>query len=514
MPEVDPRARLVPTWPSRSTLGLAGALTGAAGVLTSQAAAMALRAPSGPVPAVAAAVRDLTPGPLAVRLVHLVGSADKPLLLLCTTAILLGICAWAGTLTARHPLWPDLVFVALTGVGLAAVLRAPHPGTGSGLALLVGLITWIVVLRLLTGPLLGEDPADPSRRGFLVRSGLVLVGSVAVAGFGRIAAGSRRQVEQARRLLRLPITQGVVPAGAAVGVEGVQPWRTPTEDFYLIDTALAPPSVAPAEWELRVHGMVEREVRIGYRDLLEFPQTEAWVTLACVSNQVGGDLIGNAWWSGALTRDVLERAGVHPDANAVLQTSADKWTCGTPLNALTDDRNALLAVAMNGQPLPVEHGFPVRTVVPGLYGYVSATKWVVDWEVTRFDRIEAYWTKRGWSEKGPVKTQSRIDVPRNGSSVDGPTVEIGGSAWAQHTGIEQVEYQLDGGPWRTAQLGTAPGPDTWVQWTATVQAAPGGHILAVRATNADGRVQTAVRRDVTPNGATGWHTVRFHVAQP
>jgi DMSO/TMAO reductase YedYZ molybdopterin-dependent catalytic subunit len=224
-------------------------------------------------------------------------------------------------------------------------------------------------------------------------------------------------------------------------------------------------------------------------------------------------LIGNAWWSGVLVRGLLEEAGVKAGADAVKQTSRDGWTCGTPLAALTDpDRNAMLAFAMNGEPLPVRHGFPVRMVVPGLYGYVSATKWLVDLEVTSFDRFSAYWTERGWSEKGPVKTQSRIDVPRDGASVPAGTLRLGGSAWAQHTGIEMVEVQVDGGPWQRAELGRVPGDDTWVQWATTVEVEAGEHRVSVRATDRSGYTQTPVRTDVVPDGATGWHSVRFDAA--
>jgi hypothetical protein len=224
---------------------------------------------------------------------------------------------------------------------------------------------------------------------------------------------------------------------------------------------------------------------------------------------VGGDLIGNAWWSGVLARELLAEAGPKAGADAVLQTSHDGWNCGTPLAALTDDRNAMLAVAMNGKPLPVEHGFPVRMVVPGLYGYVSATKWLVDLEVTRFDKVSAYWTQRGWSEKGPVKTQSRIDVPGDGANVKAGSVRIGGSAWAQHTGIEKVEYQLDGAAWAEAELGRVPHVDTWVQWSATVDVDPGAHRLVVRATDRSGYTQTSVRTDVVPDGASGWDSMAF-----
>jgi hypothetical protein len=229
-----------------------------------------------------------------------------------------------------------------------------------------------------------------------------------------------------------------------------------------------------------------------------------------VSNEVGGDLIGNAWWSGVRVADLLAEAGVRARADAVLQTSEDGWTCGTPLEVLTDDRNAMLAIAMNGEPLPLDHGFPVRTVVPGLFGYVSATKWLVDLEVTRFDRFTAYWTDRGWSARGPVKTQSRIDVPRGGADVATGTLRIGGSAWAQHTGVARVEYRLDGAEWQQADLARVPNADTWVQWTGTVEVGPGEHVLVVRATDRSGYTQTPVRRNVVPDGATGWHTVEFH----
>jgi DMSO/TMAO reductase YedYZ molybdopterin-dependent catalytic subunit len=427
--------------------------------------------------------------------------------------VVLALCGWSASRLRRHPLLPDLVFFALAVVGLVAVLRLPRPGIASALAIVVGLITWIVTLRLLTAPLLGEvpgeDDSDLRRRDFLTRTAWVVVGVAALTVAGRVAGSGRRGVEQARRLLRLPVRSGDVPTGASLGVRGIEPWRTPNKDFYIIHTALAPPTVSPEDWGLRIHGMVERELNLTYQDLLDRELTEAWVTLCCVSNEVGGDLVGNAWWSGVLVRDLLAEAGVQPGADAVLQTSRDDWTCGTPLAALTDDRNALLAVAMNGEPLPVEHGFPVRMVVPGLYGFVSATKWLVDLEVTTFEKFEAFWTERGWAERAPVKTQSRIDVPGNGASVDAGSVRVGGSAWAQQTGIEKVEFQIDGGPWEEAELGRVPGVDTWVQWAGTVEVEPGEHRLVVRATDRSGYTQTPVETDVVPDGATGWHSIPF-----
>jgi DMSO/TMAO reductase YedYZ molybdopterin-dependent catalytic subunit len=348
-----------------------------------------------------------------------------------------------------------------------------------------------------------------ARRRFLLVAGATAAGAVVVGAGGQLVGASRRGVESARRLLRLPVGGGEVPAGADVEVAGVEPWRTPNGSFYRIDTALVVPTVDPTTWRLRIHGMVDQELELSYQDLLDRELTEAWVTLCCVSNEVGGDLIGNAWWSGVRIADLLQEAGVRPGADAVLQTSEDGWSCGTPLAALTDDRNAMLAIAMNGEPLPLEHGFPVRMVVPGLYGYVSATKWLVDLRVSRFSDFDAYWTRRGWAERGPVKTQSRIDVPRPGAEVRGGRVRIGGSAWAQHTGVERVEYRLDGGAWQEAALGRVPNADTWVQWSAAVDVVPGDHTLAVRATDRSGHTQTGVRRGVVPDGATGWHTVEF-----
>jgi DMSO/TMAO reductase YedYZ molybdopterin-dependent catalytic subunit len=497
-------------------LALAGVLTGVAGLVTSQATVWALRAENGPVVAVASAVRDLTPGPLAVRLVHLVGHLDKPLLVTGTVLLLLVVCAATGIYARTRPLLSDLVFVLLAVVGLASVLRLDDSGVASVIAVVVGLVTWVVVFRFLTAPLLeragpgvADDAAGSTRRTFLLRAGAVTLVVLLAGGAGRFASRSRRRVEQARKLLRLPVHPGVAPAGASLDVPGVAPWRTPNHDIYLIHTALAVPSISPKDWSLRIHGMVEREVIVTYTDLVQRQLTEAWITLCCVSNEVGGDLIGNAYWSGVPVRELLADAGVHAGADAVLQRSHDGWTCGTPLTALTDERNALLAVAMNGEPLPIEHGFPVRTVVPGLYGYVSATKWLVELEVTRFDRFDAFWTRRGWSEKGPVKTQSRIDVPRDGSTVAPGPARVGGSAWAQHTGIEKVEFQLDGGSWREARLGAVPDVDTWVQWSGDVDLEPGSHDLVVRATDTSGYTQTSVRTDVVPDGASGWHSVSF-----
>jgi DMSO/TMAO reductase YedYZ molybdopterin-dependent catalytic subunit len=515
----------VPRW----LLALAGVVTGLAGIAVSHAATQVLHVRASPVQAVAEVVVVRTPGQVAEALISVVGRKDKPLLVAGVTVAVLLLAVFAGLLSRRGSSTANLVFLVMALLAGAALWTRPGFRAADLLPLALGTATWIAVLGYLSGYLrrrqagsvvaapttpTGTTPASrpqdaTGRRGFLFRAGAVLAVAAVVGLGGGFAGRARRVAETGRRLLRLPASRGSVPAGASVGVDGVAPWRVDNGSFYRIDTALVVPTVDAAEWSLRIHGMVERELTLGYRDLLDRRLTEDWVTICCVSNPVGGGLIGNAWWSGVRIADVLAELGVSPDADAVKQTSKDGWTCGTPLEALTDGRNAMLAVAMNGEPLPLEHGFPVRMIVPGLYGYVSATKWLVDLEVTRFDRFTAYWTERGWSARGPVKTESRIDVPRDGDGVPAGRLRVGGSAWAQHTGIAKVEYRLDGQPWQRAALGGVPNRDTWVQWAGDVDLAPGDHTLTVRATDRSGYTQTPVRHDVVPDGATGWHTVGF-----
>lgn len=507
---------------SRSTWSAAGLVAGLAGLAASYCAAMALTTRDAPLTAVAQGVVRLTPGVVVERAIRILGHWDKPFLLLMILVLCAGLFAWAGLLARRSWWAPALVYAGLALVGGAAVWSQPRSGVVDLLPVAVGLATWLVCLPLLTWPLRRREPAEAttttvatgtdghSRRAFLLRTGIVVAGVAVLGTVGRVVGSGRRHVEEARRLLRLPgVTEPEVPAAARMGLEGQVPWTTPATDFYRIDTAFVVPTVDPSSWQLRIHGMVDRELVLTYRDLIAREVTQAWVTLNCVSNPVGGDLIGNAWWSGVRLADLLREAGVQPGADAVLQTSDDGWTCGTPLAALTDGRNAMLAVAMNGHPLPIDHGFPVRTIVPGLYGYVSACKWVVDLEVTRFDEIEAYWTKRGWAEQGPVKISSRIDVPADGGEIAASGGRVGGVAWAQHEGISAVEVSVDDGPWERAELGWVPNADTWVQWAATLDVEPGEHTLAVRARDAHGEVQTGEVRDTVPDGATGWHAITF-----
>jgi DMSO/TMAO reductase YedYZ molybdopterin-dependent catalytic subunit len=511
MPEVGQNGRVssnrVPWVP-------AGILAGVAGLATSYACAMVLTIRESPVVAVAELVIRLTPGPVTEWAIDLLGRADKPVLVGGILLVLLGVFALAGRLARRGWWLAVTVWFVLAALGLVAVLLQPGAGVVDILPVAAGLLTWLTVHAALTNPLerTGQRPdlADRERRVFLLVAGAIAVASAGIAVAGRLVGSGRRHVEDSRRLLRIDgVTRRPPPPAATLGLEGISPWQTPNDHFYLIDTTIAVPTIEPKDWSLRIHGMVDRPITLSYADLVGRRITESWVTLTCVSNEVGGGLVGNARWSGVRIADLLAEAGVQDGADCVRQTSHDGWDCATPLGALTDERDAMLAVAMNGRPLPIEHGFPVRTVVPGLYGYVSATKWVVDLEVTRFDRVEAYWTSKGWAEEGPIKISSRIDVPRAGAEVRAGTVSVGGVAWHQHTGIAEVEVSLDGGPWTRAELGEVPSVDTWVQWALSLEVPEGDHVLTVRAVGRDGVTQTSVRRDVVPDGATGWHSVDF-----
>ena len=305
-----------------------------------------------------------------------------------------------------------------------------------------------------------------------------------------------------------------IPADVQPNSVALPSFITAATNFYRIDTALSVPQLSHADWRLRIHGMVDRETTYSFDDLARFEVVETVTTLTCVSNPVGGSLISTGVWTGYRVADLLAAAGVHADADMVLSTSIDGFTAGTPTEALTNGRNALLAIGLNGQPLPTEHGYPARLVVPGLYGYVSATKWVVDLELTRFDKAKAYWTRQGWAARGPIKTESRIDVPRGGQNLpEGPTT-FGGVAWAQNRGVRAVEVRIDDGMWQPAQLGASYSDETWRLWSFPWQAkSPGKHTITVRATDNTGATQTEDQVESVPDGATGWHTVNFSVAK-
>jgi len=496
----------------------AGIVAVGAGVALGELLAALLSPGLSPVTALGGAVIDAVPPGVKDLAVTLFGTADKAVLIASIGLVTLALAAVAGILEDRRP-GTGLLLAGLAGAaGLAAVMTRAQSVQLAVLAPVAGAALAMWLLRLLARRLSAwnpaggkaKEPAPLARRSFLQLLGL---GAAGAAAGGIVTAVIRRAgslADSARSALSLPspaTPAQAIPAGASLDVPGISSLVTPNPEFYRIDTALIVPALSPDTWTLKVTGLVEHPVELSFADLLAKPMTARHITIACVSNEVGGDLIGNALWLGWPVRELLAMAGPKEGADMVLSVSTDGWTAGTPLEALTDGRDALLAVGMNGEPLPLEHGFPVRMIVPGLYGYVSATKWLTELRVTRFADDQGYWTPRGWSARGPIKTQSRIDVPRQGAKMKAGMVQFGGVAWAQHRGISRVELRVDRGPWQQAELAPGISKDTWVQWRRGLDLGPGEHEIQVRATDSTGTPQPEQRTPVAPDGATGYHTV-------
>jgi DMSO/TMAO reductase YedYZ molybdopterin-dependent catalytic subunit len=492
----------------------AGVGAAAAALGAGELVAAVLRPTASPLLSVGSLVIDLTPGFLKSAVIAAFGTGDKPFLLTVLVSVVLLGGALAGVLEVRRPPLGRLLVVVGAAVAATAAVTRHDASPFDAAPALVDLAVGVLVLAgLLRSAGAATRDGGPARRGVLIGAGLWAAGGVAAGLAATVLGFSPRQAAAAIARVRLPRPASRVaplPAGAAFAVRGLAPLVTPNADFYRIDIALAPPQLDPAQWTLEVTGDVEHPFRLSYAELNALPMGESRTTLMCVSNEVGGDLIGTATWLGTPIRGLLARARPRAGADMVLSTGSDGFTASTPLSVLTDPgRNAVLAVGMNGAVLPVLHGFPVRMVVPGLYGYVSATKWLTRLEVTRFDRATAYWTNRGYSARAPIKVSSRIDVPRGG--VGAGAVTVAGVAWAQHTGIARVQLQIDDGPWRDCELADEVSVDIWRQWRFRWLASRGTHTLRVRATDRRGLVQTAKLRPVAPDGATGLHTVQVTV---
>jgi DMSO/TMAO reductase YedYZ molybdopterin-dependent catalytic subunit len=507
-----------------STRWWAWALSGVVSVLAGLGAAeltAGLLAPaSSPLLVVGSLVIDSVPGWVKDVAVSLFGTADKAVLLVSLGVLVAVLAAVAGLVDRRWPPFGRSMIAVIGLVGVSAAATRAHAGPLDAAASLVAIAVSILVMTWLSRTLrpgrTSTSPESPDRRRFLAVAGVTAgLGVLALVG-GRALAFGRQATEAVRSVIRLPKPAVAAPAlasGTELQVTGLTPLVTPNADFYRIDTALQVPNIDPKDWSLKITGMVDNDVELSYAELIALPLEESYTTLACVSNYVGGDLIGNAKWLGYPIRELLTRAGPQAGADMVLSRSIDGFTASSPLSALTDERNAILAVGMNDEPLPLEHGFPVRMVVPGLYGYVSATKWVVSMEVTTFAKQTAYWTDRGWSERGPVKLSSRIDVPsESAGGVRAGTVAVAGVAWEQHVGISGVQVRVDGGAWNDAELADAISADTWRQWVWRWPATKGSHQLTVRAIDANGVVQTSRIADVVPDGATGLHSVTVQVS--
>jgi DMSO/TMAO reductase YedYZ molybdopterin-dependent catalytic subunit len=526
--------------PQGATALAAVAGVAAAGVVLSVAelAGAFFTARAAPAIALGSTFIDFTPPWLKDFAIDTFGTNDKTALFVGMAVTILVLACVLGVVAYRK--WAlGVAGVLLMGaVIVASVVTRAGVKPFDAIPALVGTAAGLAVLRLLatrlwrmqqrpdmsadlpsrdskesTTPKRPEGPAA-SRRAFFAATGVTAAAAVLAATGGRLLGAARSNVAQARESLQLPAPAKpapAVPAGVQSRAAGVTPWLTPTKDFYRVDTALSVPEINVQDWELRVHGLVEEEVRLRFQDLLDAELIESHVSLTCVSNPVGGDLAGNAKWLGMPIREVLKMARPQAGADMVLSTSIDGFSASTPLEVLQDGRDAMLAIGMNGEALPLEHGYPVRMVVPGLYGFVSATKWVVDLEVTRFADSTAYWTQRGWSERGPIKTMARVEVPRPFAKVAAGRVTIGGAAWAQTRGITKVEVQIDNGPWTEAELSTEASLITWRQWSFDWDATAGPHYIKARATDGTGELQTDQRADPVPDGASGWQSVMVTV---
>ncbi len=534
--EADIEPTIAPaTEPHRWGVGaLVGLLSGAVALGVAQLAAGLFGGASSPMIAVGGMAIDATPPWLKDFAIREFGANDKRALLIGIGMILAIAAAVLGAASVRRPWIGAIGIIAFGLIGALASVSRPANGPADAIPSVIGTLAGLVAyvrLRAAAGlePVRSATPATPEtatstgpsapppgydRRRFL-QTGATAAALAAVSGFVGQYLVRRSDASASRAAVRIPKPADVAPpppAGADLHVPGLGPFLTPNDRFYRVDTALFVPAVDAAGWQLHIHGAVEHEVTIDFAQLLARPLIERDITLTCVSNPVGGPYIGNARWIGAPLKDLLDEAGVRPGASQIVSRSADGFTVGTPTRIALDGRDAMLAVAMNGEPLPLAHGFPVRMIVPGLYGYVSATKWLVDIELTTFEAFDAYWVRRGWSQQAPIKTESRIDTPRSGATVQPGVVQVAGVAWAQHRGIEAVQIRVDDGPWSDARLAAEDTVDTWRQWVYPWTATGGRHVLSVRATDGTGAVQTPLGAEPAPNGATGDHTIPVTVA--
>ncbi|MCK8680849.1 molybdopterin-dependent oxidoreductase [Streptomyces lichenis] len=507
--------------------GVSGLLAGYAALAVAELVAGLVRPGAGPVTAVGGAAIDRTPAPVKDWAIRNFGENDKAVLLWGMLAVIALLAAGLGLLAGRHRRAGAAGILLFGVVGALAAIGRPDSGSyADALPSLTGAVAGAALLYLLSGRLpappreaASDDEAETGwdRRRFLVAAGAAAAASTGAGVAGRLLGGARAEDAAASRAaVVLPAPRepaAPLPRGAQLRIPGISSFTTPNRDFYRVDTALVVPKVDAGAWRLRIHGEgVRRPLSLSFQDLLGRELIERDITLTCVSNEVGGPYAGHARWIGVRLKELLAEAGVRPPsrggpADQLVSRSVDGMTIGTPVEDVMDGRDALLAVGMNGEPLPFDHGFPVRMVVPGLYGYVSACKWIQDIELTTFDAYDAYWVKRDWAAKAPIKTQARIDTPKPFARPGAGTVMVGGVAWAQHRGIEKVEVRVDDGPWERADLAPVPSTDTWRQWSYPWRAAPGSHTLTVRATDGTGTTQTERRTRTVPDGASGWHSV-------
>ncbi len=482
------------------------------GIASAHLVAGLLNPAASPVLAVGSVVIDATPTPVKEYAVAQFGTADKPILLASVTLVTLIAAAVAGALSRRR-IWLGIGFIVLlTGLATAAAVTRPVAAPSDAIP---GVVSAVVGLAILLGlgallsrgehvhelPATAYPTSHDGRRQFLIGAAAVTVGAAGAAAFGQ-KLSSADSVPQ----VRLPVpadAAGAFPQGVEGTVRGITPLRTSNAAFYRVDTNLTVPRVNADHWTLEIDGMVDKPMTITYAELMAMPMIERDITLTCVSNEVGGSYVGAARWQGVRLADLLKRAGVRSGSDQLLSTAVDGFQIGTPMEVVLDGRDAMIAVGMNGQPLPAIHGFPARLVTPGLYGFVSATKWLAKLTATTYAKDVAYWTERDWATDAPIKMSSRVDTPRPLSTIKAGMTAIGGVAWAQRIGIAQVEVSIDDGPWQKTKLGPDVGLDYWRQWYLPWKATPGRHAVKVRATDRQGALQISQRAKPFPSGSSG-----------
>ena len=487
-----------------------GVLATGAGMAAGHLVASLLNPAASPVLAVGSTVIDLTPTPLKEYAVREFGTADKAILLSSVIGVTFLLAALAGVIARRSfPLAATLLLGLVAVAGAMAMLRPVAEGVDllpAVAAAIVGLsVLWWQVQALAppSKPRILLGGSAPSRRGVLIGSGIAAALTVVMAASGQAIIRARTAIGNV--VLPKPAQPlPPLPEGVEASYRGISRFITPNRDFYRVDTNLTLPVIPLDDWRLTIDGDVGRKFSLTFDELLDLPMVERDITLTCVSNEVGGTYVGAARWLGVPLKDLFELAGgVGDEADQILSTATDGFTISTPLAVALDGRDAMVAVGMNGEPLPAEHGFPARLITPGLYGFVGATKWLSKLTLTTYADEEAYWTKRDWATDAPIKISSRIDTPKPLATLDSGKTVIGGVAWAQHRGVDKVEVRIDGGAWQEARLGPDAGVDYWRQWYLPWDATEGRHNLAVRATTMDGEVQTAARMSPFPEGSSG-----------
>ena len=508
-----------------------GLLSGAVAIGVAILAAAFVRPQASPVIAIGDAVLGQASSGVKTFAIQSSGESSKLMLLAGIYAVIAVLAMTIGLLARRRLAGGVTGMAALGAFGAFVAVTRPESHATDAIPSLIGGVAGVAALVLLVragdpqvilaatarrarGGYRRGDPevVGTNRRNFLL-AGLTAAGAAIVAGVAGKVLGQQQAISAGGSGSAVTPLEKAPPLqpGAELTMPGLSPFYTPNATFYRVDTALVVPQLTTANWKLRIHGMVGKPISINFDDLMKRPQIQRDITIVCVSESVGGGYIGNARWQGARLADLLREAGVQPGATQIVMRDTQGMAIGVPTQAVMDGRDAMLAVAMNGVPLPPEHGFPVRVVVPGLYGYVSACKWVVDMELTTYAAYNAYWVKRGWSEQAEVKTESRIDTPKPGKALPAGPVVVAGVAWAQRKGVARVEVGVDG-VWHEATLATQDTIDTWRQWYYRWDATPGAHKIQVRATDQTGYTQTAVVQTAEPNGATGYHTIQVSVA--